>query len=58
MNVCLGVADLALLRNAMIEMTKGVEIEEWEFPIRLGATVAEGKQLLREVEDMIGDPKA
>lgn len=53
MTVCLGVADLALLRNAMIEMTKGVEIEEWEYPIRLGATVAEGKQLLGQVEDVI-----
>ena len=55
MTVRLGVADLALLRNAMIEMTKGVEIEEWEYPIRLGATVAEGKQLLGEIEEITGE---
>lgn len=53
MTVRLGVADLKLLRNAMIEMTKGEEIEEWEYPIRLGATVAEGQQLLAEVEHLI-----
>jgi hypothetical protein len=45
--------DLALLRNAMVEMTKGVEMEEWEYPTRLGATVAEGEQLLAEFEDVI-----
>ncbi len=54
MTVRLGAADLKLLRNAMIEMTKGEEIEEWEYPIRLGGTVAEGKQLLAEVENLIG----
>jgi hypothetical protein len=53
MTVPLGVADLKLLRNAMAEMTRGIKIEEWEYPIRLGATVAEGKQLLTEVEDLI-----
>lgn len=58
MTVRLGVADLALLRNAMIEMTKGVEIEEWEYPIRLGATVAEGKQLLGEIEDIARETEA
>ena len=50
--------DLVLLRNAMIEMTKGVEMEAWEYPIRLGATVAEGKQLLSEIEDLIEDHAA
>jgi hypothetical protein len=54
MTVCLGLAELKLLRNAMIEMTKGEEIEEWDYPIRLGATVAEGRQLLAEVENLIG----
>ncbi len=53
MTIRLSVTDLTLLRNAMSEMTKGVEIEEWEYPIRLGATVAEGKQLLVEIEDVI-----
>lgn len=53
MTVRLSAADLVLLRNSMVEMTKGEEIEEWEYPIRLGATVAEGKQLLVEVEDLI-----
>jgi hypothetical protein len=56
--VRLSALDLVLLRNAMIEMTKGVEIEEWEYPIRLGATVAEGKQLLGEIEDLIGGGEA
>jgi hypothetical protein len=53
MTVQFSVAELTLLRNAMIEVTKGQEIEEWEYPIRLGVAVAEGEQLLAEVEDLI-----
>jgi hypothetical protein len=33
------------------------QIPEWEYPIRVGAPVAEGKQLLREIEDPIGERK-
>jgi hypothetical protein len=59
LTVRLSAFDLALLRNAMVEMTKGVEMKEWEYPIRLGATVAEGKQALAELEAviaMVGSP--
>lgn len=54
MTVCLGTADLALLRNAMIELTKGAEVEEWEYPIRLGATVAEGNSCWSRLKTLFG----
>lgn len=54
MTIRLSVTDLKLLRNAIIEVTKGVEIEEWEFHTRLGRPVAEAKKLLAEVENLIG----
>jgi hypothetical protein len=49
----LGRSDLTLLRNAMIEVTKGGEIPAWEYPIRLGASLEEGKRLLGEVEELL-----
>jgi hypothetical protein len=53
-----GIVDLKLLRNALIEVTKGEEIPEWEYQTRLGTTLDEGKQLLSEVEDLIGEMAA
>lgn len=58
LTIRLSASDLLLLRNAMIETTKGVEIEEWEFQTRLGRSLPEAKLLLREVEDLIEDAEA
>ncbi len=35
--VRLGAAELDLLNNALTEVCNGVQIEDWEFPARLGA---------------------
>jgi hypothetical protein len=42
-------AELALINNALNEVTNGLHIEDWEFETRLGASREEARSLLSEV---------
>lgn len=46
-------AELLILNNALNEVYNGVDIEDWEFPVRLGVQRAEARGLLAEVSDLI-----
>lgn len=51
--VRLSEAELILLNNALNEVLHGVEIEEWEFSTRLGATRFEAERLLEKVQRVL-----
>jgi hypothetical protein len=45
--------ELTLINNALNEVCNGVDIEEWEFPARLGATRDEARDLLRRMGTLL-----
>jgi hypothetical protein len=46
-------AELILINNALNEVCNGVNIEEWEFPIRLGASRDEAQALLQKIHALL-----
>jgi hypothetical protein len=46
-------AELTLLNNALNEVCNGVEIEEWEFSTRLGASRDEARELLQRIHTLL-----
>jgi hypothetical protein len=55
----LTVRDLILINNALNEVINGPSaIDESEFPLRIGATIVETKELLSRVEKALGTTKS
>lgn len=46
-------SELLLLNNALNEVSNGVDIPEWEFPVRLGEPRAIALRLLDEIGDAV-----
>jgi hypothetical protein len=45
-NLVLSREDLRIIRNALNEITNGVQIEDWEFQTRMGVTRVEARAVL------------
>lgn len=47
--------ELSLINNALNEVTNGIAIEESEFGTRLGASLAEARQLLKRINGLLAE---
>ncbi|MCY3623707.1 MAG: hypothetical protein OXH68_18615 [Gammaproteobacteria bacterium] len=48
--ICVSEQELVTIRNAL---TASLELDDWEFPIRMGFTKAEVRSILAEVSDIV-----
>jgi hypothetical protein len=46
--------EVQVLRQALLEVLTGSEVEDWEYPIRLGVTKGEANELLERLSTDFG----